>query len=241
MRRVAFAACLALISTAAFAQEPAMLRPPTISMSGEGTAARAPDMAVLSSGVVTRGKTAREALTANTDAMTTLIDSIKSAGIEARDIATSGFSVQPQYVYPKPTKDGEQQEPRISGYEVRNSVTVRVRDLSKLGALLDQAVTDGSNQINGLNFDISEKAELLNEARKKAYADARAKAELYAEAAGFKLGNLRALNEAGGGYPPPRPMMMRLEKAQAASADVPVEAGEQELSINVTATWEIVQ
>jgi uncharacterized protein YggE len=112
-----------------------------------------------------------------------------------------------------------------------------VRDLTKLGAILDSAVTEGSNQIDGLSFDVSNKTALLNEARKKAFADAKAKAELYAEAAGVKLSRLRDLSEQAGAFPPPRPMM-RMEAAKA-QADVPVERGEQELQVNITATWEI--
>ena len=108
----------------------------------------------------------------------------------------------------------------------------------KFADAVDKAVTEGSNQIDNLSFDISKKDELLNEARKEALADARAKAELYAEAAGVKLGRLRELSEQAGHFPPPRPMMMRME-AKAASADVPVERGEQEVTVNVTATWEI--
>lgn len=212
-------------------------RPATFVLSGEGTASAAPDMAVVTSGVVSQGDTARAALDANTAAMQKLIDSLKAAGIEAKDIQTSGFSVQPRYVYSQ-RNDGQQEPPRIVGYEVRNNVTVRVRDLSKLGAILDSAVTEGSNQIDGLSFDISNKAALLDEARRKAFADAKAKAEIYAQAAGVKLGRLRDLSETGGAFPPPRPVMMRMEAAKA-QADVPVERGEQELQVNITVTWEI--
>jgi uncharacterized protein YggE len=205
-------------------------------MSGEGTVSAAPDLAVLASGVVSTAPTAREALDANTSAMTKLIASFKTAGIEDKDIATSGFTVQPRYVYAQ-RNDGVQEPPKITGYEVRNTVTVKVRDLSKLGGVLDTAVTEGSNQIDSLSFDIAEKDALLNEARKKAFADARAKAELYAETAGVKLGRLRELSEQVlNHYPPPRPMM-RMEAA--AKADVPIERGEQELRIQVNATWEI--
>ena len=239
--RFALAAVFALASLPALAQpeppHPPGPRPAIFVLSGEGTASAAPDMAVITSGVVTQAETARAALDANTEAMTKLIDSLKGAGIEPKDIATSGFSVQPRYVYQQ-RNDGTQEPPRISGYEVRNSVTVKVRDLAKLGGVLDKAVTEGSNQIDNLSFDISKKDELLNEARKEALADARAKAELYAEAAGVKLGRLRELSEQAGHFPPPRPMMMRME-AKAASADVPVERGEQEVTVNVTATWEI--
>jgi uncharacterized protein YggE len=241
--RFALALVLAVtpVLAPAFAQDapppPPGPRPAIFVLSGEGKASATPDLAVLSSGVLAEGKTAREALDANTAAMTKLTASFKTAGIEDRDIATSGFTVQPRYVYSQ-RNDGTQEPPRITGYEVRNTVTVKVRDLTKLGGVLDTAVTEGSNQIDGLSFDIAKKDELLNEARKKALADARAKADLYAEAAGVKLGRLRELSEqTGSGYPPPRPMTMRMEAK--AAADVPVEAGEQEISVNVTATWEI--
>jgi len=210
-------------------------RPATFLLSGEGTAYAAPDIAVLSSGVVSTAPSAREALDANTAAMAKLIESFKTAGIADKDIATSGFSVQPRYVYSQ-RNDGVQEPPKITGYEVRNTVTVKVRDLSKLGGVLDTAVTEGSNQIDNLSFDIDDKAALMNEARRKALADARAKAELYAEAAGVKLGRLRELSEQQFSNPPPVPMM-RMEAA--AKADVPIARGEQEIRVQVTATWEI--
>jgi uncharacterized protein YggE len=238
MRRV-LAFVLVLVASPVLAQPAPSHQsplPPAFTLSGEGIASAKPDIAVLVSGVVTQAKTAREALDANTTAMTKLLDSFKSADIEERDLATSGFSVQPRYVYTQ-RNDGTQEAPRITGYEVRNTVTVKVRDLAKLGSVLDTAVTQGSNQIDGLSFDISDKAALLDEARKKAYADARHKAETYAAAAGVKLGRLRDLSEQGGGFPPPRPMMMRAEAAK--SADVPIAQGEQEIQVNVTVTWEL--
>lgn len=212
-------------------------RPAIFVLSGEGTASAAPDLAVINSGVVSEAATAREALDANSAAMAKLVETIKAAGVEDKDIATSGFSVQPRYIYSQ-RKDGTQEPPRITGYEVRNTVTVKVRDLSKLGGVLDKAVTEGSNQIDSLSFDIADKKKLYEEARKEAFADARAKAELYAEAAGVKLGRLRELSEQQSpGFPPPRPMM-RMEM-KAAQADVPIERGEQEIAVNVIATWEI--
>jgi uncharacterized protein YggE len=212
-------------------------RPAIFVLSGEGTASATPDLAIISSGVVSEGKTARDALDASTAAMDKLITAIKASGVADKDVATSGFSVAPRYVYSQ-RNDGTQEPPRITGYEVRNTVTVKVRDLSKLGGILDKAVTEGSNQIDSLTFDIADKKKLYEDARKGALTDARAKAELYAAAAGVKLGRLRELSEqTSAGYPPPRPMM-RME-AKAASADVPIERGEQEISVNVTATWEI--
>ncbi|BCJ91538.1 outer membrane protein [Terrihabitans soli] len=238
--RPALAFAIALTAAPAFAQEPPPPppgpRPAIFVLSGEGRASATPDLGIINSGVVSEGATAREALDANTAAMAKLIATIKAAGVEDKDVATSGFSVQPRYIYSQ-RKDGTQEPPRITGYEVRNTVTVKVRDLTKFGGILDKAVTEGSNQIDSLSFDIADKTKLYEEARKSALADARAKAELYAAAAGVKLGRLRELSEqTGSSYPPPRPMM-RMEAS--AKADVPIERGEQEISVNVTATWEI--
>lgn len=237
--RHALAVVLALAATPALAQEPPPPPPraATFALSGEGLVSARPDLAIVRSGVVSEGKTAREALDANTQAMAKLVASIKSAGIEDRDIATSNFSVQPRYIHSE-RRNGTQEPPRIDGYEVRNTVTVRVRDLGKLGGVLDTAVSEGANQIEGLSFDISEKAGLLAEARKKALADARAKAELYAEAAGVKLGRLRELSEQQFGGPP-RPMMRMEAMAAAPQADVPIEAGEQDIRVNISTVWEI--
>lgn len=212
-------------------------RQATISLQGEGTASAAPDIAILTSGVVTEDKEAGAALKANTEAMTKVIATFRDAGIEERDIATSNFSVQPRYVYPQ-RNDGSQEAPRITGYEVRNNVTVKVRDLSKLGGVLDAAVSGGSNMVENLALEVAEPDALLDEARKKAVEDARRKAELYAQAAGVKLGRVMAISESGA-LPPPRPYAMRAEMAKA--ADVPIAGGEQEMQINVTMTWEIVQ
>ncbi|MDX6805680.1 SIMPL domain-containing protein [Terrihabitans rhizophilus] len=238
--------CLALFSaTPALAQPappppahgPHGRQPALFSISGQGTAYAAPDIAVLTSGVVTEANTAREALDANTAAMEKLLASLKSSGLEERDIATSGFSVQPRYVYAQ-KPDGTQEAPRITGYEVRNTVTVKVRDLAKLGGILDRVVTEGSNQIDGLAFDIADKKSVLDEARRKAFEDARAKAELFAQAAGVKLGRVRELTDNVVAPPmPPRPQMMRAEMAK--SADVPVARGEQEIEAGVNVIWEI--
>lgn len=233
---------LSLATVPVFAQDaplpPLGSRPAIFVLSGEGKASAVPDLAVINSGVVSEGTSAREALDANTAAMAKLIAAIKEAGIEDKDVATSGFTVQPRYIYSQ-RNDGTQEPPRISGYEVRNTVTVKVRDLAKLGGILDKAVTEGSNQVDSLSFDIADKKTLYEDARKAALADARAKAELYATAAGVKLGRLRELSEqTSGGFPPPRPMM-RMEMKAAPQADVPVERGEQEIAVNITATWEI--
>src|SRR6478735_10642875 len=180
----------ALSATPVFAPEATMCG--NISISGVGEVTAAPDTAFVNSGVTTQGATAREALDANTKAMADLIETLKAAGIEARDIQTSGFSVNPNYVYSDARDaNGYQLPPKINGYQVFNNVNVRVRELATLGSVLDKAVTVGANTINGVSFSVADPSKLYDEARKAAFADAKSKAELYAEVAGETLGDIR--------------------------------------------------
>ena len=193
MRRLLALAPLALLATTL----PAWAG--TISIAGRGEVQAAPDMAVITSGVTSQGATAREALDANTAAMTELLDELKASGIEARDIQTTGFSVNPSYVYSdERDSNGYSLPPKVTGYQVSNTVTVVVRDLEDLGTILDRSVTVGANTVNGVTFSVADPTELYNEARQKAFADARAKAELYAETAGTTLGDLEAIRESQG-------------------------------------------
>lgn len=209
----------------------------TLSIAGQGQVTAAPDTAFVTSGVTTEGATAREALDANTAAMSSLMETLKAAGIEARDIQTSGFTVAPNYVY-SDTRDanGYTLPPKINGYQVSNTVSVRVRKLADLGAVLDKAVTVGANTINGISFAVEDPTKLYDEARKAAFADARRKAELYAEASGSDLGKIQSINEQQD-LGQPQPYMMKTMAMDAASAPVPVSAGELSYSINVNVTW----
>ena len=211
----------------------------TISIEGRGEVLAAPDMAQITSGVTTQGTTAREALDANTAAMTDLIAELKASGITARDIQTSGFSINPNYVYTdERDANGYTLPPRINGYQVSNTVTVVVRQLDTLGAILDKSVTIGANTVNGVSFSVADPSTHYNEARKAAFADARAKAELYATAAGGTLDEINAISESQG-FNSPQPVAMYAMRAEAASADVPVEGGELTFAINVTVQWEL--
>lgn len=223
-----FAAVLG--GAAARAQTPADPRdPPSIAVTGEGIVAAMPDIAIVTSGVVTRAETAGAALKANSAAMTKVLATLKSAKVEDRDVGTSGLSVQPQYDY------ADNRAPKLSGYEVRNSVTIRARDLDGLGALLDQLVGSGSNQIEGLVFDVAERDAQLDEARKAAVADAKRKAELFAVASGVKLGAVISVDERASNPEPIRPYAMRAKTADAAA--VPIARGEQELRAEVSVRW----
>lgn len=211
----------------------------TIAIEGRGEVAAAPDMATINSGVTTQGATAREALDANTAAMAELIAALKEAGIAPRDIQTSGFSVNPNYVYSdERDANGYSLPPKINGYQVSNTVTVAVRKLDTLGAILDKSVTVGANTVNGVSFSVADPSELYNEARKAAFADARAKAELYATVAGSALEDIVSISETQG-FNEPQPYPMYAKADMAASAPVPVEAGELSFAINVNVQWEL--
>jgi len=202
-------------------------RPATVTVSGVGTVTAAPDMAEITTGVVTQAPTAAQALAANSQAMERLLQALGSLGIATRDIQTTDISVSPQR---RQGKDG--QPPEIVGYEVSNQVRVKVRDLARLGRVLDQQVGQGANLVYGIRFGLQEPAPRLDEARKLAMADARRKAELYATAAGLKVGRVIAVQEAGAASPRPE-----MAPRALMSAAVPVAPGEQEIKTSVTVTF----
>ncbi len=237
LRQAALATALstALISVGpAYAEETVQAaKSGSITMQGRGTVAVAPDMAVITTRVVSTAETAAQALSDNSAAIETVIDAIKGEGIEARDIQTSGFGIYPRY---ERVTDGSRRQPDIIGYEVRNVVEVNVRDLAKLGGLLTLVVESGANSVDGIRFEVSDPDEKLDEARQKAVEDARHKAEVFAKAAGADLGNIVSITETG--IQMPRPLMMPAEgMMMAKSAAVPVEAGEETISADVTIRW----
>lgn len=233
MRAVlAFASALILAGPVAAQAEPTP--PPAIAVTGEGSAAGAPDTAIVTSGVVTRAPTAGAALKANAAAMTKVLAAVRDARIPDRDVGTSGLAVQPQFDYPN---DGSgTRAPKLAGYEVRNMVTIRSRDVDGLGELIDRLVQSGSNQIEGLTFDFADRDKKLDEARRDAVADARRKAALYAESAGVTLGPVLSIDEAATDDGPIRPFAARA-KAMDAAAATPVARGEQELRAKVNMRW----
>lgn len=231
----ALAAVIVLIAPPLSAQESPSARRPTLTAMGEARVTATPDIANFSTGVVSAAKTAGEALAENTKAVAEVIAAVKAAGVESRDISTSGFSVMPQYAQVK--RDGAEAQ-RIVGYEVRNSVSVRLRDLTKLGTLLDEVVTKGSNQIGGISFDLADPSKLEEQARAAAVKDARRQAEIMAEAGGVRITRVLSIVEDGGAAPMPR-MFAAAPMAMAERKAVPVEAGEQEVQARVTLTFEI--
>jgi uncharacterized protein YggE len=210
------------------AEDKAMER--TITVSATGTAEAEPDQARITSGVMTEAPTAREALTGNTEAMNKVISELKSKGIDAKDIQTASFNVEPVMDY---SKDG--QPPKLRGYRVSNQVVVLVRDLDKLGSVLDDLVTAGANQIQGLAFEVSKAETLKDEARKNAIANALRRAKLLAAAAGADVGEVLQISEETTPDVPVTFAAPRFAKAQAAA--VPIERGSSTLEARVTTTW----
>ncbi len=198
----------------------------TITITGQGQVSVKPDIAIVESGVVTQAKTAADALTANTQAMQAVFATLKELGIEDKDMRTSQFSVNAIYTRPE---RGEARQ--ISGYQVSNLVSVTIRDLDRVGEVLDGVVSNGSNELRGIRFQVEKPGPLLDGAREEAVKDALRKAKIYVAAAGVALGPVITINEHGGGGGP-QPMFARAMAMEDSS--VPIAAGEQTLSTSVT-------
>lgn len=199
-----------------------------MTLAGVGEVFIAPDMATISLGVSSLNEKASVAMQINSAAMNKIFAQLKKAGIEPRDIQTSQLSLNPRWE----RRASNNKPPRIIGYEALNTVTVRVRDLGIVGAILDVLTQTGANRINHISFGIQKPRPHKDEARRLAVADARIKAELYAQAAGVELGQVIRISE-NGGTTQPRPMA-RMEMASMAADAVPVAAGEMGLRATVT-------
>jgi uncharacterized protein len=211
-----------------------------IEVAGEGSVDLAPDMAVLSIGVVREADTAHNALSDNSAGMTKVIEAMKAEGIKAHDLQTSNFNIQPIYSRERP-KNGEMPKtPRIVGYRVSNNLTVRVRHLAKLGEIIDSSVTLGANTGGNIRFTNDDPEEAINKARANAMRNAMEKAEILVEAAGADLGPILEISE---NFSMPRPMPMAEARMMAAdaAAPVPVEVGENLYKVTVRVVWEIAQ
>jgi len=222
---VALTTCVLLTATSmASGEEPA----PSITVIGSGAASGASDTAEVNAGVVTQAATASQAMGQNSAAMEQVLKALTALGIADRDIHTTNVSVVPVRAPPQP---GRQQPSPIVGYEVTNQVHVKVRNLAALGRLLDTLVSQGANTLGDIGFSIADPAPLLEQARTKAIADARQKAQVYASAAGVKLGRVIFIRDTTPGLP--RPMAARM----MTSAAVPIAPGEQELEVSVSVTY----
>lgn len=205
----------------------------TLTLSAEGRSTRAPDIALFSAGVSNQARTAAEALAANAASMNQVVAALKKAGIEGRDIQTSNLSVGPVYA----TSPGSNR-PKVVAYQVNNQVSARERKVAELGRVLDALVEAGANDINGPTFSLDAPDAALDEARASAMKAARARAQLYASAAGLKVLRIVSISESGGYAPQPRPMLMA-KMAMADAAPSPVEAGEVAMQVSVNVVFEL--
>jgi len=214
-----------------------------LNLSAEAMVRRAPDLANFSAGVVTQGRTAGEAVTANARRMGAVIAALKRTGVADRDIQTASLTLQPQYHYPQreraPTgRPAEPQAPRIIGYEARNSVQVRVRKLGEMGRVVDALVAAGANQVDGPGFMLEDQDAALDEARTEAVKKARARADLYARTAGLRVARTLSITEGGAFYP--QPIVMREAIVVTGSVGAPppppspVSPGELQLGITLS-------
>ncbi|MGJ4905560.1 SIMPL domain-containing protein [Bradyrhizobium sp. HKCCYLS2058] len=231
MIRSMFVATLAAATTLpALADDIARQDTPAITVSGEASVTAPPDLAQIDAGVASDAKTAREAAEANNAAMAKVLQALKSAGIADKDYQTSRLSIQPQYAQNRPG------QPAVTGYRASNRVTIKVHDVGKVASVIDTLVGAGANDVGNIYFSVAEPSKLLDQAREKAVADARRKAEIYAKAAGVTLG--QPLNIAEDGAPAPV-FRAKTFAAPMAATPTPVAQGEETLSITVNVTWAI--
>ncbi|MET0182351.1 MAG: SIMPL domain-containing protein [Caulobacterales bacterium] len=245
MRALAAVAAIAAMTAAApmaVAQDNRQAPPPgaahvapmgtMLSISAEGKSTARPDMGTINLGVQTDGATAAAALAENSRRMNALIAALRRAGVAERDIQTSNISVNPQYVYE------ERQPPRLTGYQASNTVTAKVRNIDRIGAVIDAAVAAGGNTVNGVSFSHQNPDAQLDAARTDAIEEARRRAGIYARAVGMSVGRIVSISE-GGGYSPPIPMPMYARADVANAAAPPVAPGEIDTTINVAVVFEL--
>jgi uncharacterized protein YggE len=240
MRKILLAAMAlgaAIVPASAMAQAVATVPALTgtrLDISATGEVTRVPDLAIISAGVQTLQPTATGAIEENATRMERVRAALKRAGIADKDIQTSTINLNPEYVYEN------NRPPRLTGYRASNTVNVKFRDLKRTGAILDALVAEGSNQISGPNLTIDKPDEALDEARTKAIANGRARAELYARALGMRVTRLLSVSESGGyAVPPPMPMAYARAESAMADAKTSIDPGTQQLQVNLSMSFEL--
>ena len=204
-----------------------------LSVSAEASAHRVPDVATLSTGVVTQAADANAAMRTNAQQMDKVMAAIRAAGIAERDVQTSGINLNPQYKYV------ENAPPSIVGYQASNTVNAKVRNLSKLGKVLDAFVEQGANQVNGPSFEVDKPDEAYDEARVAALKKAQARAQTYADALGLKVRRIISIGEGGASFPRPMPMLRAMAADAGFAKETAISPGESTLSVNIEVVFEL--
>jgi uncharacterized protein YggE len=203
----------------------------TFSVSGEGKEVVVPNIAEIRIGVISEGLDLTTLQKENSEKMNRIINFLKEKGIDEKDIQTENYSVSPKYDYSKPPY-------RIVGYSISQNLKVKVRDLSKIGEILSQAVNYGANNVSGPNFTVDDKEVYLEKAREKAIKNAKEKAEKIAKTAGFKLGKIVSIYESSP-YEPYPFMLKEMEVGSPEISQPQIEPGSQEIKVQVNITFEI--
>ncbi|WP_313643277.1 SIMPL domain-containing protein [Stenotrophomonas sp.] len=205
-----------------------------LNISAQADAKRVPDVATLSAGVVTQAVDGNTAMRENAVQMDKVMAAIKAAGIAERDIQTSGINLSPQYRY------ADNEAPRITGYQANNTVSLKVRDITKLGKVLDSLAAQGANQINGPSFEIDQPEPVYDEARLAALKKAQARAETYAKSLGLRVRRIVSISEGNQGGFRPMPMMaMAAGRSAKAEMDTAVSPGESSVSVSLDVVFEL--
>jgi uncharacterized protein YggE len=231
--------CLVTLAAANASAQTAPLRDPslfaeTISVTGSGRSIVTPDRFSFTVGVQTVANTVEDAVNQNNQKVSAVLAALKAAGAQEKDIRTANFSIWPQQDYQQGSL------PRILGYQVSNSVTVRSDKIAQIGKLLQVAVNAGVNTSSGIQFEVSDPARGREEALRAAFADARTKAQQLAQAAGRTLGRAMSISEGVQSVPPPQPFPRAMAmKAEASVSEVPIESGTQETTYTVSAVFEL--
>jgi uncharacterized protein YggE len=208
----------------------------TIAVSAEGKVVVEPDIAAVSFSVVSEGADPEKIADENNRKISMAIDFIKSQGVDAKDIKTTQYNLQPKYEY-----DEKNRKSWISGYTLTQTVLMKIRDLSKVGKILAGLPEAGINQIGSISFDVDDPEKYLSEARNQAFEKAKIKAGEMAEKNGVKLGKVINFSEYQGGVrAPPIPYFEALRKGGDATAITPsIQPGAQEVTVQVSVTYEI--
>jgi len=238
MKKILAAALLgaAALPSAALAQQATInqtIAGTRLDINATGDVTRVPDLATITAGVVSRAPTATAAIQQTATRMARVREALRHAGIADRDIQTSNISLNPDYVY------AQNQPPKLSGYNATNQVTVRFHDIANTGKILDALVAEGANQISGPNLSVEHPEAALDEARAKAVAAGRARAELYARSLGLHVARVVVVSESGGYAPPPPMPPMVMMAARGERDQTAIDPGEQKLQVNVAMTFEL--
>ncbi len=206
---------------------------PGISVNGTGVVSASPDMLNLQVGVQTQRDSLEAAQSEASDKMNAMMEQLKNAGVDEKDISTAQYSVEPVMVY------RDNQPPVVTGFRVTNIVNVKLRDITRAGKLIDDLVKSGANTVYGLSFGFSDPAALMRQARERAMQDARAKAEQLASLGGVTLGTPIMITEGITSTPPPVIPMAAAGSARDTASATPIQPGQQEVRVEVQVIYSI--